>query len=169
MTIFTIEDVKEINGRGPWSTKSDGQLTVLFTLPFNQLAGRFLHYDVSELGKIPPEFDIRGLRIYSVQNVPAGNIGGTEFHRIREEIVFCLEGRMIWTCEDLRGETRSFRLKPGMGVWAPPYILHTYEAMEEGSIFLVLCNTLFDPADPRTHDSYSAEEFRQLQKEIKSQ
>lgn len=125
-----------------------------------------MRHNREELNKIPE--DIRGLRSYSVRGLPKDKIGGTEFHRIREELVFGLEGRVLWKCEDIYGGRREFELSSQKGVWVPPFVLHTYHTLEENSGLLVLANTLFNPDDPRTHDTYSREEFRKLQKSIES-
>ena len=45
----------------------------------------------------------------------------------------------------------------------PPYILHSYMVLEEGSGLLVLANTLFNPEVKETHDTYSMQAFRELQ------
>lgn len=143
-----------------FQTKSGGTLAVLFALPF-ELIKTFFEYDQMELAKVPK--DIRGLRNYQVNNLPKGQIGGTEFHRIRQEIVFGLCGRVKWECRDLFGQTREFILTPENGLYMPPSILHTYYVEENGSGLGVVCNTLFPlPANHLTNDTYSQEEFESL-------
>lgn len=159
----TVDDVQIIEARGPWDTKSGGKLDVLFGMNFALLEGRFLHYNDAEFHEIPG--DIRGLRAYTVRGLPKGEIGGTEWHRIREEMVFALEGSVHWIYEDLFGGQSEIILRTGLGVWMPPFIMHTYEAEEAGSGLLVIANTLFVPDDPRTHDTYSTETFYELQNE----
>ena len=158
-----VDKIQVLDARGPWQTKSGGKLMVAFTLPFDVVQQRYFAYDQEELKKVPE--DIRGLRIYTVRDLPQGPIGGTEFHRIREEIIYGLEGKIKMECEDLFGGKKKFILTPEKGIWMPPFILHTYKMMEEKSGLLVIANTLFNPDDPRTHDTYSLEVFRQLQKD----
>jgi len=155
-----IDDVKIFKTRGPWQTKSGGQLNVKFAIPFNELQEKYLHYEKNELDKIPAE--MRGLRLYTVNGLAQGKIGGGEFHRIREEMVFGVSGRVSWTCEDILGNTKTFVIDQEFGIWMPPFILHTYEVLENQSQFLVVANTLFNPDDPNTHDTYSREEFEAL-------
>ena len=161
--IPTVNDVQIIEASGPWNTKSGGKLSVVFAMPLATVQDRFLHYEAAELGRVP--CDIRGLRAYTVRDLPNGRIGGTEWHRIREEMVFALDGSVRWMCEDLLGGQRDFTLDIDVGVWMPPFILHTYEVKEERSGLFVIANTLFVPDDPRTHDTYSMETFRELQTE----
>ena len=156
-----VSDVRILDTRGPWTTKSGGELNVLFGLSMGLVQHQFLHYDSDEINRIPG--DIRGLRVYTVTDLPNGNVGGTEWHRVREEMVFILTGSVRWLCEDLFGAMREFILDSRIGVWMPPFILHTYEVKEEGSGVLVVANTLFDPEDPRSHDTYSLQEFREMQ------
>jgi len=152
----SVADVQVFEARGPWDTKSGGELKVLFALPLTTLLDCYLKYKPSDL-----EPDIRGLRVYTVGNLPKGRIGGTEWHRLRQEIVFGMSGAVRWTCEDLSGDKREFLIDCQRGIWMPPSILHTYEVIEEGSSLLVVANTLFVPGDPETHDTYSAEMFRE--------
>lgn len=157
-----IEEVRELNARGPWTTKSGGTLNVAVTFPFDIIQLFINTYDEGELKKIPE--DIRGFRIYTVRNLPIGRVGGTEFHRIRREIAFGLEGRIRWECEDLYGKKKEFIMTPKTGLVIPPSIIHTYEVLEDKSGIFAVANTLFNADDPRTHDTYSHDSFCQLQK-----
>ncbi|MCK5059894.1 MAG: WxcM-like domain-containing protein [Candidatus Pacebacteria bacterium] len=159
-TIPSVKDVQIMNVRGPWDTKSQGKLMAVYAMPYAVVQSRYLDYDSEELHKISS--DVRGLRIYTVRDLPAGKIGGIEWHRIREEIVFVLDGSFQWECEDFQGGKRQFTLDSRSGLWIPPFILHTYKARESGSGLFVLANTLFVPEDSTTHDTYSAEEFCEL-------
>lgn len=127
-----------------------------------ELVQSFFSYDEEELQRVPK--DIRGLRNYRVENLPEGQVGGTEFHRVRKEIVIGVAGQVRWECEDLYGNKREFILTPENGVWMPPLILHTYFVEENESGLAIVCNTLFPlPAHPATNDTYSLEEFRKYQ------
>ncbi len=150
----------------PWLTKSGAELKVLAALPYLWMQ-RFTTYDPNELRSMPEKFDIRGFRVYEVDRIPKGKIGGTEFHRIRQEIIFCTEGTVDWECEDIYGKTRTFRLGKDKSIYMPPFIKHSYRTPEDGpesSGLSIICNTLFDPKDKRTHDSFSQEVFEELQK-----
>lgn len=107
--------------------------------------------------------DIRGIRTYTVRGIPASKIGGEEFHKIRKEFIFVLEGKVEITLEDLGGETETSVITPNQAIYVPPLTLHTYKTLEDNSGLLVICNTLFIPEDQRTHDTYGLEEFRKLQ------
>src|SRR3989344_4735726 len=137
-------------------TKSGGELSVLFALT-QEIARKLDEYDEMELEKIP--VDIRGKRCYLVSNLPEDQIGGTEFHRVRQEIVFVKRGSVLWECEDLRGNKKAEILESGDAVYMPPYILHTYYVLENGTTLGVFCNTLFPlPSNSATNDTYSLEE-----------
>lgn len=156
-----VTDIETFPVRGPWSTKSGGALDVLCAMSFAEIQ-RYLTYDDAELAHVPT--DLRGLRLYHVRDLPSGRVGGTEFHRVRIEIAIGLVGLERWECEDFSGATRRFDLTPEIGLRIPPFIMHTYTAGEQGSGHLVITNTLFDPDDPRTHDTYSLATFRELQR-----
>jgi dTDP-4-dehydrorhamnose 3,5-epimerase-like enzyme len=156
-----VNNVKVIENKGPWDTKSGGKLNVLFGIDFNTLNEGYFSYEKSELDKIPQ--DIRGFRSYSVSDLKIGKVGANEWHRIRNELVFAIEGSVEWTCEDVYGNQASFILDDKQGVWTPPFILHTYKTLEDKNGILVIANTLFDPDNNNTHDSYSIEDFRKFQ------
>lgn len=166
--ITNVNDIKKIEARGPWNCKSGGALNVLFAIGFPQMQ-KFFTYRQDDLTSIPPGFEIRGLRSYTVRDIPKGRIGGTEFHRIRQEMVFCLDGTIRWECEDLLGEKKEIVLTSRLGIWMPPYILHTYHSLEDKNGLFVVCNTMFDPLNKTTHDTYSLEEFHGVQKKTKKE
>lgn len=154
--IPTVKDVQIVEARGPWDTKSGGELTVVLEMALSLMQNRYMHYKPAELNRLPT--DIRGLRVYVIRNLPKGGIGGNEWHRIREEIVFVLQGSTRWMCEDIFGGQRDFILNSEIGIWMPSFIIHTYEVQEAGSELLIIANTLF-PEDPTTHDTYSRDIF----------
>lgn len=157
----SVAQIGVFPNEGPWKTKSNGELNVLFARHLSYITGLFFEYDAQELEKIPR--DIRGLRIYRVDNTPKGGVGGKEFHRIRQEITIPIKGRLAYECEDLFGKKRNFDLTPETSIWIPPLVMHTYEALEVDTAFLIIANTLYDPADKETWDTYSSEEFCALQ------
>lgn len=159
--IPTVDSVRTISGKGPWDTKSGGKLEVLFEFSAEFVQEEYFNYNQEELDNLPT--DIRGFRAYSVRNLGRGKIGAHEWHKLRTEFVFALDGSAEWECEDLKGGKKVFTLKSGMGVCNPPFILHTYKALGDNVRLLVLANTMFDTNDAKTQDIYSAEAFHELQ------
>jgi hypothetical protein len=163
----TISDVRQLQRNDTWHTKSNGELGVLFNINFTDLHKIYLHYEKSELAKLPR--DIRGLRSYTVTGLKKQSVGANEWHRIRNELVFATKGRVKWSCEDVFGSKLEYELDEKSGVWTPPFILHAYEALEDDSELLVIANTLFFPEDPLTHDTYDLQSFRFLQTKYNNQ
>ena len=95
----SVEDIRELRVTGPWRSKSGGLLSVPFALSYAQTMDIF-NYDHAELNRIPR--DIRGLRMFVLEDIPAGGVGGGEFHRIRIEIVFTVKGRGRWFSSRMR-------------------------------------------------------------------
>jgi WxcM-like protein len=157
----SVEDIREIRMTGPWQSKSGGWLSVPFALSHAEMLELF-NYDRSELERVSS--DIRGLRMFVLEDIPAGGVGGGEFHRIRVEIAFTIRGRVRWHCEDLYGQRKEFFQTRDCILYFPPFILHTMEAVENLSSVVVIANTLYDVADPQTYDTYPVAEFRALQK-----
>lgn len=164
-TRSSINDIQLFYGDGPWTTKSNAQLNVLFSIPFNSIEQHFFEYNKEDLDAIG--FDVRGLRSYIVQDIPKNSVGANEWHRLRHEIIVCIKGKVLWEFEDLMGEKREIITEPGTCLWIPPFILHTYKALQKDSVVQVITNTLFLPDEPSTHDTYTAEAFNQLKLDAK--
>ena len=160
----TIQDIRTIEARGPWATKSGGSLNVLMALPQDEAT---MFFDANHPGFSAIEqatgVNIRGLRVYNVSDVPRGSIGGMEWHGVRTEFVSALGGKALWQCADVDGKETEFVLDGTRSVLLPPGILHTYIALEDNTRLQVVCNTLFIPEDPRTHDTYPQAAFTALQ------
>lgn len=155
-----VSEVKEIDIAGPWDTKSGGRLSVLFGMNMDKLKDQYFSYPTEAITDI----DIRGLRAYMVSGLAKGSVGAKEWHKARNELVFAISGKVEWKCEDINGSFKIIILDEKAGVWTPPGILHTYTALEDNSSLLVIANTLFDPNKPETHDTYSTDSFKELQK-----
>jgi dTDP-4-dehydrorhamnose 3,5-epimerase-like enzyme len=110
--------------------------------------------------------DIRGLRSYTVSDIPSSSVGAIEWHMIRTEYVTALAGAVIWQCIDLDGREREFTLDGSKAIIQPPGILHIYQALQPNTRLQVTCNTLFVPEDPRTHDTFSRDIFYELRNHI---
>lgn len=159
-----IDDIRTIETRGPWTAKSGGLLNVMMALPQDEVSG-FFDYSRPGFDAIEQEtgVNIRGLRIYDVNKIARGNIGGMEWHAVRTEYVAALGGKALWQCTDASGRETELVLDGTRSVLMPPGILHTYVALEDNTRLQVICNTLFIPEDPRTHDTYSREDFAAFQ------
>lgn len=164
--IPTINDVVIIPSCGPWKTKSNGQLNVLFGIEFTKINDNFFKYEESELNTIP--IDIRGLRAYDVSALSKGSVGANEWHRVRNELIFIINGSIKLTCIDTLGNQKEFILDKTNGAWIPPFIMHTYESQQNSTELLVVANTLFLPDEPKTHDSFDLESFKKIQKKFKT-
>jgi hypothetical protein len=163
-----VSDAVLLETRGPWQSKSGGELSVLFSLTAEQ-SNKFQDISNLEFDNVATEtgIDIRGLRVYNVNSIPNGSTGANEFHLARTEIVNVLHGKSLWRLEDVYGEVKEFTLDSTMSLIVPSGILHTYTALEDNTRLQVICNTLFYPENPATHDSYMIERFRELQNSFK--
>ena len=150
-----------LSKRGPFPTKSHSTLNVAFALSQFETARFFNSSSPDEVRRLPG--DPKGFRIYINDGIRKGRVGATEFHRVREEIVYCLLGEVFFTVEDVWGEKVSYVLSKGDGIWMPPFIYHRYEGVAEESWLMAVACTLFDPEDPATKDSYSFKKFKKLQ------
>ena len=169
--ISRVEDIQVSypHPDSPWESKSGGILRVNFAVPLPEVTERFIAYEGNELTVVST--DIRGLRLYRVSDMPEGAKGGGEYHEVRQELVGVNRGRIAWVCEDLLGGKKVFKLdaKTGISIWMPPFILHTYTVLESGSELWFFANTLSDPRDKASQDTYPKSAFRELQAEYAKQ
>lgn len=160
MSLPTIKDIKHISTPGSWPTKSGGILEVITRIDYGIL-DKFFTYEPGALAAIGE--DIRGLRLYRVSAISKGSVGANEWHKVRNELFTVLRGSIRWTCTDYLGNTSSFVVTASNTIFTPHHILHTYEALEDDTELAVIANTLFIPDKPSTHDTYSADLFKELQ------
>lgn len=135
---------------GPWATKSGGHLNVLFN--FDRAEAR----EYIEGSEDEPS----GLRAYRVTGLKKGAIGGNEWHKARVEMAFVTRGALTWEITASDGTESTIESSPStQGVIIYPNTLHTYHVEEDDTEILVITNTMFDPNDPSTHDTYSSDSF----------
>ena len=86
-------------------------------------------------------------RVFYVSGVPAGAARGGHAHRVLEQAVFCVAGRMEIVVDD--GERRrEFVLEdPRRGVYLPPMVWHDIGGFSPGTDYLVLASAEFDESD----------------------
>lgn len=86
-------------------------------------------------------------RVFFVYEVPAEAARGGHAHRVLEEAVFCLAGRMEISVDDGR-RSRSFVLDdPRRGLYLPPLVWHDIGGFAPGTVYMGLASTEFDEAD----------------------
>jgi hypothetical protein len=186
-----VKDVIFYKSEGPYTTKTNSSLFVCFALPslntgnlefIEELAiphgideNTFLSADKNEESKlieatkmIYPEFNyqISGLRGY-FQLGMNGGVAGREFHRIRKEITFLIDGKLNAKLEDVYGKKMEISLGIGDGLFIPPFIIHSFEIIEK-SIMFSLANTLFvfnhSGKKINVTDTYSEKDFEKLKR-----
>lgn len=162
----TVDNVQKIPGEGLFVSKSGGAMNVPFNWPLAQVNKHLLIWDETTVGN---DEDIRGLRTYTVEDIPEGQVGAMEMHRVRRELIFTTKGRVLWTFEDLYGGKKEVEVSPTTvtindkparncwGVVVPPYVMHTYAALEPSNLFIV-ANAIFHPAD-----LIGMDEFKKMQ------
>ena len=156
-----IDDVILFKIAGSWKTKSGGDLYVLFSLSHAQVLQSFLSYDQVELKKL--SVDIRGLRGYKVSNLKKGAVGGLEFHRLRKELLFAVQGSIRLKLTDVYLQTKTVVLSNNsIGVYIPPFVVHSYEVLEDNTSLMGIANTLYFPDDKDTYDTYSEKELCEI-------
>lgn len=99
---------------------------------------------VAEAAHLPP-FSIR--RLFWIDGVPVGASRGAHGHKVCQQYLVCVSGRVRVEADDAEHEPRSFVLEPGQGLLVPAAIYATQTYETEGSILLVLCDQPYDDGD----------------------
>lgn len=163
---LSVDDIVEINPQDPWITKSEGNLCVLFASNYLDMIN-YLDCDQSELSSLIE--DINGFRAYFIDGLQKDSRGGMEFHRVRKEILFVMQGSVHLECEDVYRNKKEFALESKKGIFIPPFILHSYDILKDDTNLLVFANTLYNSNVPQTQDTYSKEVFKTLQERLRKQ
>ena len=86
-------------------------------------------------------------RVFYVYDVPAQAARGGHAHRVLEQAVFCLAGRMEIVVDD-GARRREFVLDdPRRGVYLPPMVWHDIGGFSPGTVYLALASAEFDEGD----------------------
>lgn len=146
-----LKKPSNLTRKGPWRTKSNGSLNVLFNFSTDDVT----HFLSPSKGTVS-----EGLRAYTVSNLSKGSVGANEWHKYRTELIFTTHGSIQWECISVSGEMTTKVITPSSdGLVIPPGTLHTYTSLIDNSEILVIANTSFDPEDPSTHDTYQSDSF----------
>lgn len=147
----SVADVVEIELKDQFTMESGAEQSILCALPYHMVQ-RLFKYNENELLRLPE--DIRGLRSYRINGIQEGKSEGGKFHRIGTELVFVLKGAIKMTCKDIEGSASTYILNQEKGILIPPYILHSYLVIEDSDL-LVISNTISNPDDPKSNDTYT--------------
>ena len=119
-----------------------------FTLPVHSdLRGDLTALDFIDLGLNPR-------RVFWVRNVPVGTIRGKHFHKLCNQLLVCMNGRIrvnIWLSD---GTSISETLNQNAGVFLPVNHFVEYVFLDMNSELLVLADQFFDPQDVFTIEDW---------------
>lgn len=108
--------------------------------------GALLPLDLDRLPFVPR-------RVFTVSGVPRGGIRGGHGHRVGQQLLVCLQGRVRVRMRDAR-DAVELTLDPGAGgLLVGPGVWGEQAYLEEGTVLLVLASEPYDPSsyfhDPR--------------------
>jgi dTDP-4-dehydrorhamnose 3,5-epimerase-like enzyme len=119
-----------------------------FTLPaHSDLRGDLTALDFIDLGLSPK-------RVFWVKNVPVGTIRGKHFHKLCNQLLVCMNGRIkvnIWLSD---GTSISETLNQNDGIFLPIKHYVEYVFLDTNSELLVLADQFFDPTDVFTIEDW---------------
>lgn len=107
----------------------------------NELIGML---DIAETGKQIP-FEVK--RVFWTHSVPNGTIRGKHAHKITEQLLIAVKGKIIVTTEKADGNVEKFELTNSTeGVYLPPNVWHTMAYFDD-AVQLVFCSTVYREDD----------------------
>lgn len=94
-------------------------------------------------------------RIFWTYYTPESIVRGRHAHRVTEQILIAVTGRIVVTTETAQGEIQTFLLdNPNQGVYVPPNVWHTMQ-YSHTAVQLVMASTPYDEKDYiRSHDDF---------------
>jgi len=98
---------------------------------------------VYESGQLVP-FDIR--RVFTV-SAGAGDIRGEHAHKRCAQLLVCVAGKILVSCDDGEVVTQHRLDNMGAGLLVPPGNWAKEEYLEDNSVLMVLCDRVYEVAD----------------------
>jgi acetyltransferase-like isoleucine patch superfamily enzyme/dTDP-4-dehydrorhamnose 3,5-epimerase-like enzyme len=96
-------------------------------------------------------------RWFMVYDVPSREIRGEHAHRVCEQFLICVSGRVSVAVDDGRNRREVVLDRPTMGVYVPPMVWASEYRYEENAVLLVLASHPYDPDDYiRRYDDFLA-------------
>jgi hypothetical protein len=98
---------------------------------------------------LPLEFDglpFMPCRLFTVAGAPVGAVRGGHRHRVGQQLLVCLQGRIeaLMRCEEKEAHTILAQGGPGLLLGSGVWCRQTY--LDEGAVLLVLASQPYDPA-----------------------
>ena len=85
-------------------------------------------------------------RIFLVKNVPKLQIRGNHAHYTTKQIVYCMQGCVEVQIDD-GVSSKVTKLRAGQNLYIPNKIWDKQRYLQENTIVLVICSTLYDEND----------------------
>ncbi len=96
-------------------------------------------------------------RWFMVYDVPSREIRGEHAHRVCEQFLICVSGRVTVAVDDGRNRGEVVLDRPTMGIYVPPMVWASEYRYEEDAVLLVLASHPYDSDDYiRRYDDFLA-------------
>jgi UDP-2-acetamido-3-amino-2,3-dideoxy-glucuronate N-acetyltransferase len=104
-----------------------------------------------------PAIPFTPARWFMVYDVPSREIRGEHAHRICEQFLICVSGRVSVAVDDGRNRGEVVLDRPTMGIYVPPMVWANEYRYEQDAVLLVLASHPYDPDDYiRNYDDFLA-------------
>lgn len=113
-------------------------------IPFRRIDGE---YGSLIVGEQPTELPFAAKRIFTLLDIPEGQVRGTHAHRECEQLLVCLAGSVTAVVDD--GTTRRELVldDPAVGLYMPAMTWGTQYRYSSDAVLLVLASDPYDPDD----------------------
>lgn len=110
------------------------------------------------IGELPDQLPFAIRRVFTLLNVPDGEVRGTHAHRECEQFLVCMVGSVTAVVDDGTTRTEVVLDDPAVGLYMPALTWGTQYRYSADALLVVLASDPYD-ADDYIHDY---EEFRSL-------
>ena len=98
---------------------------------------------------------IKPKRLFWVKNLPEGVMRGNHFHKVCNQVLICIEGKISVKLTLPDGTQTSYLLEKNIGIDLPTNHLVQYEFKSPDSSLLVIADQPYDPSDVFTKDDWN--------------
>ncbi|MGZ3698462.1 MAG: sugar 3,4-ketoisomerase [Bdellovibrionota bacterium] len=86
-------------------------------------------------------------RIFYVYDVPEGSVRGEHAHHLCKQVLVCMQGEIVVTCDDGQNKRTAVLNSPTQALYLPPMIWGRQVYRKPGSILMVFTDQHFDAKD----------------------
>ena len=99
------------------------------------------------IGEQPTELPFAAARIFTLYDIPEGEVRGTHAHRVCEQFLVCLRGSVTAVVDDGENRAEVVLDRPSLGLYMPALTWGTQYRYSADALLVVLASDPYDAGD----------------------